>query len=83
MASVLQIISAIESIANAAVDITRIVTHRLGIPHELIADLSNAEEVSHRVDPRGLAHGTPPLKDLEITVSAACGSWPSVASGRG
>jgi uncharacterized protein with PhoU and TrkA domain len=32
MASVLQVISAIERIANAAVDIARIVTHRLGIP---------------------------------------------------
>ena len=72
MASVLQIISAIESIANAAVDVTRIVTHRLGIPQELIADLSNAEEVSHRVwvrDGSHMAHR--PLKDLEITVQ--CG----------
>jgi len=49
MASVLQVISAIENIANDAVDIARIVTHRLGIPRELVADLSNAEEVSHRV----------------------------------
>ena len=72
MASVLQIISAIESIANAAVDITRIVTHRLGIPHELIGDLSNAEEVSHRVWIREGSHmAHRPLKDLEITVQ--CG----------
>jgi uncharacterized protein with PhoU and TrkA domain len=72
MASVLQIISAIESIANAAVDITRIVTHRLGIPHELISDLSNAEEVSHRVWIREGSHmAHRPLKDLEITVQ--CG----------
>lgn len=72
MASVLQIISAIESIANAAVDVTRIVTHRLGIPHELIADLSNAEEVSHRVWIREGSHmAHRPLKDLEITVQ--CG----------
>ena len=72
MASVLQVISAIESIANAAVDITRIVTHRLGIPHELIADLSNAEEVSHRVWIREGSHmAHRPLKDLEITVQ--CG----------
>jgi uncharacterized protein with PhoU and TrkA domain len=42
MASVLQVISAIEGIANAAVDISRLVTHRLGIPDQLIADLSNA-----------------------------------------
>ena len=72
MASVLQVISAIESIANAAVDITRIVTHRLGIPNELIGDLSNAEEVSHRVWIREGSHmAHRPLKDLEIPVQ--CG----------
>ena len=49
MSSVLQVISAIERIANDAVDIARIVTHRLGIPAQLVADLSTAEEVSHRV----------------------------------
>lgn len=72
MASVLQVISAIESIANTAVDVTRIVTHRLGIPQELIADLSNAEEVSHRVWIREGSHmAHRPLKDLEMTVQ--CG----------
>lgn len=72
MASVLQVISAIESIANSAVDVTRIVTHRLGIPQELIGDLSNAEEVSHRVWIREGSHmAHRPLKDLEITVQ--CG----------
>ncbi len=49
MSSVLQVISAIERIANDAVDIARIVTHQLGIPAQLVADLSDAEEVSHRV----------------------------------
>lgn len=49
MSSVLQVISAIERIANDAVDIARIVTHKLGIPAELVADLSCAAEVSHRV----------------------------------
>ena len=49
MSSVLQVISAIERIANDAVDIARIVTHRVGIPPELVAELSSAEEVSHRV----------------------------------
>ena len=49
MASVLQVVSAIERMANDAVDISRIVTHRLGIPLQLVADLSDAEEVSHRV----------------------------------
>ena len=48
MSSVLQVISAIERMANDAVDIARIVTHKVGIPAELVADLS-AEEVSHRV----------------------------------
>ena len=49
MASVLQVADAIERLGNSAVDITRIVTHRLGIPRALVADLSAAEEVSHRV----------------------------------
>lgn len=49
MSSVLQVISAIERIANDAVDIARIVTHKLGIPAQLVADLSMASEVSHRV----------------------------------
>jgi uncharacterized protein with PhoU and TrkA domain len=72
MASVLQVISAIEGIGNAALDISRIVTHRLGIPNELISDLSNAEEVSHRVWIREGSHmAHRPLKDLEIPVQ--CG----------
>jgi len=49
MSSVLQVISAIERIANDAVDIARIVTHRVGIPAQLVADMSEATEVSHRV----------------------------------
>ena len=59
MSSVLQVISAIERIANDAVDVARIVTHQLGIPTQLVADLSEAEEVSHRVlvsDGSHLAH---------------------------
>ena|SRR6056297_157598 len=70
MSSVLQVISAIERIANDAVDITRIVTHQLGIPRELVADLSQAEEVSHRVlvrDGSHMAHR--PLGDLELPVA--------------
>src|SRR2546421_12428823 len=46
MASVLPVVSAIENIANDAVDIARIVTHRPRIPRELPADLSDAEEGS-------------------------------------
>src|SRR5437016_4769889 len=49
MASVLQVVGAIERMGNAAVDIARIVTHRLGIPAALVADLAAAEEISHRV----------------------------------
>src|SRR3546814_13109758 len=49
MASVLQVISSLARIGNSAVDIARIVTHRLGIPRELVSDLSTAAGVSHRV----------------------------------
>src|SRR4051794_23442675 len=53
MSSVLHVVSAIERIGNAAVDVSRIVLHRLGIPPTLVADLAAAEEVSHRVRIRG------------------------------
>jgi uncharacterized protein with PhoU and TrkA domain len=69
MASVLQVVGAIERMGNAAVDIGRIVTHRLGIPRALVADLSLAEEISHRVrvrDDSEMAHR--PLADLELPV---------------
>ncbi|HUQ63851.1 MAG TPA: TrkA C-terminal domain-containing protein [Acidimicrobiales bacterium] len=69
MASVLQVVGAIERIGYAAVDIGRIVTHRLGIPRSLIADLSKAEEISHRVRVREgsqMAHRA--LADLELPV---------------
>jgi uncharacterized protein with PhoU and TrkA domain len=69
MASVLQVVSAIERIGNVAVDIGRIVTHRLGIPRALVADLSEAEEISHRVrvrDGSEMAHRT--LADVELPV---------------
>lgn len=69
MSSVLQVISAIERIANDAVDIARIVTHHVGIPIELVADLSDAEEVSHRVlvsDGSHMAHR--PLSAHELPV---------------
>jgi uncharacterized protein with PhoU and TrkA domain len=70
MASVLQVIGAIERIGNAAVDISRIVSRRLGIPRALVADLSAAEEVSHRVrvrDGSHMAHRS--LADLELPVA--------------
>lgn len=69
MSSVLHVVSAIERMANAAVAISRIVTHRLGIPASLVADLAAAEEVSHRVrirDESALAHRS--LADVELPV---------------
>src|SRR5918911_323064 len=69
MASVLQVVSAIERIGNAAVDIGHIVTHRLGIPRALVADLSEAEEISHRVRVRdGSEMAYRPLADIELPV---------------
>src|SRR5204863_438824 len=50
MSSVLHVVSAIERMGNAAVGIARVVTHHLGIPASLVADLAGAEEVSHRED---------------------------------
>ncbi|MGE0794044.1 MAG: potassium channel family protein [Acidimicrobiia bacterium] len=70
MASVLQVVSSIERIGNAAVDIARIVVHRLGIPRELVADLSDAEEVAHRVLLREGSHfAHRPLRDFELPVA--------------
>ena len=71
MSSVLQVVSSIERMANDAVDISRIVSKRMGIPHQLVADLSDAEEVSHRVlvsEGSHMAHR--PLSALELTVQA-------------
>jgi uncharacterized protein with PhoU and TrkA domain len=67
MSSVLQVISAIERIGNSAVDIGRIVTHRLGIPRDLVVDLSRAEEIAHRVRVReGSALDGQRLADVEL-----------------
>ncbi len=71
MSSVLQVISAIERIANDAVNIGRVVTHKLGIPNQLLVDLADAEEVSHRVlvsEGSHMAHR--PLAALELPVAA-------------
>ena len=70
MSSVLAVISAIERIGSAAVDIARIVQHRLGIPRELVADLSEADEVAHRVLLREGSHfAHRPLADFELPVA--------------
>ena len=49
MAGVLNVVTAIEKVGKAAVDIANIVRHRLGIPPELRADLAQAAEVVARV----------------------------------
>ncbi|MBI2168746.1 MAG: potassium channel protein, partial [Actinobacteria bacterium] len=67
LSGILQVISSIERIGNAAIDISRIVSRRLGIPAPLVADLATAEEISHRVRVREdspMAHRS--LADLEL-----------------
>ncbi|HMS24326.1 MAG TPA: TrkA C-terminal domain-containing protein [Acidimicrobiia bacterium] len=67
MSSVLLVVSAIERMSVAATDISRIVTHNLGIPPALLHDLAHAQEVSHRVrvrDDSALAHKS--LETLEL-----------------
>jgi uncharacterized protein with PhoU and TrkA domain len=49
MAGILQVVQDIEKIGNAAYDIAKIVVKRLGIPPELLEDLSDAEEITSRV----------------------------------
>jgi len=67
MSSVLHVVSAIERMGNAAVDVSRIVSHRLGIPAALVADLAAAEEVSHRVRVRaGSALSDRKLEEVEL-----------------
>lgn len=69
MSAVLQVISAVESIGNDAVDIARIVTRRLGIPRQLVLDLMDAEEVSHRVEVAEGSHfANRPLGAFELPV---------------
>jgi uncharacterized protein with PhoU and TrkA domain len=69
MASVLHLVSAIERLANAAVDIAKIVTHKLGIPTALVADLAAAREISHRVRVREQSQlDGRSLEELELPV---------------
>ena len=49
MAGILQVVQDIEKIGNAAYDIAKIVVKRLGIPPELLEDLTEAEEITVRV----------------------------------
>ncbi|MGI9610669.1 MAG: potassium channel family protein [Acidimicrobiia bacterium] len=67
MAAVLQVVAAVERIGDDAVDITRIVTRKLGIPNELLQDLADAEEVSHRlVIQPGSSFASQPLSAFEL-----------------
>ncbi len=69
ISSVLQVISAVERIGNDAVDIAKIVQRRLGIPRELVVDLSSAEEVSHRVVVHEGSHfANRPLSSFELPI---------------
>lgn len=49
LASLLQLISAIETMGNQAVDIAKIVIESIGIPAEMRADLMHAEEITDRL----------------------------------
>ena len=72
MSSVLHVIATIEQIGNAAVDISHIVTHRLGIPAALVADLAAAEEVSHRVRVRERSElAGRSLADVDLPIKVA------------
>ncbi|MEM7340657.1 MAG: TrkA C-terminal domain-containing protein [Actinomycetota bacterium] len=69
MSAVLQVISAVESIGNDAVDIAKVVSRRLGIPRQLVVDMSAAEEVSHRVEVQAGSHfANRPLSSFELPV---------------
>ncbi|MGY9073064.1 MAG: potassium channel family protein [Acidimicrobiales bacterium] len=69
MSSVLQVVSAIERVSNAAVDIARIVLRKLGIPRALVVDLAQAAEVSHRLAVAAGSHlANRPLRDMELPV---------------
>jgi uncharacterized protein with PhoU and TrkA domain len=72
--SVLWIASAIDKIGDAASDIARVVTARLGIPDTLRADLRHADEVSGRVKVReGSQAVGATLRDLSLPTET--GAW--------
>jgi uncharacterized protein with PhoU and TrkA domain len=69
MSSVLQVVSSIEQIANAAVDIAKIILRQIGIPRALVVDLAQAAEVSHRLVVADGSHlANRPLGDMELPV---------------
>jgi uncharacterized protein with PhoU and TrkA domain len=74
MAGVLWIADAIQSIADAASDIARVVAARLGIPDALRRDLRHADEMTARVKLR--AGGTAIGRSLrELSLPIETGMW--------
>ncbi len=72
--SVLWIAGAIDQIGDAASDIARVVEAKLGIPHQLRADLRHADEVAGRVKVReGALVGGRSLRDLSLPTET--GMW--------
>jgi uncharacterized protein with PhoU and TrkA domain len=71
MAGILQVVTDIEKIGNAAYDIAKIVVKKLGIPSELLQDLPEAEEVTSRVRvyPESQMDGRS-LGDLDLAVES-------------
>ena len=70
MSSVLLVVSSIEQIANAAVDIGKIVLRKIGSPRALVVDLAQAAEVSHRLVVADGSHlANRPLADMELPVA--------------
>ncbi|WP_047866557.1 potassium channel family protein [Rubrobacter aplysinae] len=71
MAGILQVVTDIEKIGNAAYDIAKIVVKKLGIPSELLQDLPEAEEVTSRVRvyPESQMDGRS-LGDLDLPVES-------------
>lgn len=67
MSSVLQVVSSIEQIANAAVDIAKVVMRELSIPRVLLVALAQAVEVSHQIKVAETSElANRPLGELEL-----------------
>lgn len=74
MGGVLHVASCIEKIGDAAVDIARVVSARLGIPDALRADLRHADEIVGRVRVRdGAACAGRSLRDIALPTET--GMW--------
>jgi uncharacterized protein with PhoU and TrkA domain len=81
MAGVLEIVSAVENIADAADDIARVVSSGLGIVEDLRLDLRHADEVVSRIKVRDEAPAVgQSLRELNLPVEI--GMW-VIASRRG